>query len=65
VGLSVGIIVFEGGCHLTVERVREASREALGLVTVGALVVFAGNHLTLVCETNTAMQSARRVLQGE
>ncbi|GGN99553.1 potassium transporter [Haloarcula pellucida] len=42
VGLSVGIIVFEGAFHLTVDRVREASREALGLVTVGALLSLVG-----------------------
>ncbi|KAA9399534.1 potassium transporter [Haloarcula sp. CBA1130] len=42
IGLSVGIIVFEGAFHLTVERVREASREALGLVTIGAFVSLVG-----------------------
>ncbi len=47
VGLSVGIIVFEGAFHLTVERVREASREALGLVTVGALVSLVGTALAV------------------
>jgi len=29
----------------------------------GDFVVSKGDHLTLVCETNTAMQAARRVLQ--
>ena len=47
VGLSVGIIVFEGAYHLTVERVREASREALGLVTVGAFVSLAGTAVAV------------------
>ncbi len=47
VGLSVGIIVFEGAFHLTAERVREASREALGLVTVGALVSLVGTALAV------------------
>jgi NhaP-type Na+/H+ or K+/H+ antiporter len=47
VGLSVGIIVFEGAFHLTVERVREASREALGLVTVGAFVSLAGTAVAV------------------
>ncbi len=47
VGLSVGIIVFEGAFHLTTERVREASREALGLVTVGALVSLVGTALAV------------------
>jgi len=47
VGLSVGIIVFEGAFHLTAGRVREASREALGLVTIGALVSLAGTALAV------------------
>ena len=47
VGLSVGIIVFEGAFHLTTERVREASSEALGLVTVGALVSLVGTALAV------------------
>jgi len=42
VGLGVGIIVFEGAFHLSAERVREAPREALGLVTVGALISLLG-----------------------
>ena len=47
VGLSVGIIVFEGAFHLTTERLREASREALGLVTVGAFVSLVGTAVTV------------------
>ncbi|MBV0924340.1 cation:proton antiporter [Halomicroarcula limicola] len=47
VGLSVAIIVFEGAFHLTAERVKEASREALGLVTVGALVSLVGTTLAV------------------
>ncbi|EMA14741.1 cation:proton antiporter domain-containing protein [Haloarcula marismortui] len=47
VGLSVGIIVFEGAFHLTVERVREASREALGLVTIGAFVSLVGTAVAV------------------
>ncbi|GCF13816.1 potassium transporter [Haloarcula mannanilytica] len=47
VGLSVGIIVFEGAFHLTVERVREASREALGLVTIGAFVSVVGTAVAV------------------
>ncbi|WP_324664756.1 cation:proton antiporter [Haloarcula sediminis] len=47
VGLSVGLIVFEGAFHLTAERVREASREALGLVTVGAFVSLAGTAIAV------------------
>jgi NhaP-type Na+/H+ or K+/H+ antiporter len=42
VGLSVAIIVFEGAFHLHVDRLREAPRETLRLVTVGALVSLVG-----------------------
>lgn len=47
VGLSVGIIVFEGAFHLTVERIREAPREALGLVTIGAFVSLVGTAVAV------------------
>ncbi|WP_225335647.1 cation:proton antiporter [Halomicrobium urmianum] len=47
VGLSVGIIVFEGSFHLSVDRVREAPRETLGLVTVGALVSLVGTAVAV------------------
>ncbi|WP_459192252.1 cation:proton antiporter domain-containing protein [Halosimplex sp. J119] len=42
VGLSVAIIVFEGAFHLHVDRLREAPRETLRLVTVGAFVSLVG-----------------------
>jgi len=42
VGLSVAIIVFEGAFHLHFERLREARRETLRLITVGALVSLVG-----------------------
>jgi len=42
VGLSVAIIVFEGAFHLHVDRIREAPRETLRLVTIGALVSLVG-----------------------
>ncbi|MEF8828296.1 MAG: cation:proton antiporter [Haloarcula sp.] len=54
VGLSVGIIVFEGAFHLTVERVREASREALGLVTIGAFVSLVGTAVAVRVVFGTA-----------
>ncbi|WP_336002425.1 cation:proton antiporter [Halorientalis halophila] len=38
VGLSVAVIVFEGAFHLRVDRLREAPRETLRLVTVGAVI---------------------------
>jgi len=47
VGLSVAIIVFEGAFHLHVERLREAPRETLRLVTVGALLSLVGTAVTV------------------
>ncbi len=42
VGLSVAIIVFEGAFHLRVERLRQAPRDSLRLVTLGTLITLAG-----------------------
>lgn len=47
VGLSVAIIVFEGAFHLRAERLLEAPRETLRLVTIGALVSFAGTAVVV------------------
>lgn len=47
VGLSVAIIVFEGAFHLTVEKLREAPAAAVRLVTVGAIIAFAGTTLAV------------------
>jgi NhaP-type Na+/H+ or K+/H+ antiporter len=47
VGLSVGIIVFEGAFHLHLARLREAPRETIRLVTVGALGSFVGTAVVV------------------
>jgi len=47
VGLSVAIIVFEGAFHLHVDRLREAPRETLRLVTVGALLSLVGTAVVV------------------
>jgi len=47
VGLSVAIIVFDGAFNLRRERIREASRASLLLVTVGALLTFVGTTLAV------------------
>jgi len=47
VGLSVAIIVFEGAFHLHVDRLREAPRETLRLVTVGALLSLVGTAVVI------------------
>jgi NhaP-type Na+/H+ or K+/H+ antiporter len=47
VGLSVAIIVFDGAFALKSNRVREASRTSLRLVTVGAVVMFLGTAVAI------------------
>jgi len=47
VGLSVAIIVFDGAFALRTNRLRDASSATLRLVTVGALVTFAGTTLAV------------------
>nr|WP_273739768.1 cation:proton antiporter [Natrinema soli] len=47
VGLSVGLIVFEGAFHLTLDKLREAPTETLRLVTVGAGLAFVGTALVV------------------
>jgi NhaP-type Na+/H+ or K+/H+ antiporter len=47
VGLSVGVIVFEGAFHLHVDRLREAPRETIRLVTVGAVGTFLGTAVVV------------------
>jgi NhaP-type Na+/H+ or K+/H+ antiporter len=42
VGLSVAIIVFEGAFHLKLEKLREAPKESVRLVTVGAAIALVG-----------------------
>ncbi len=47
VGLSVGIIVFDGAFELRKERIEESEQASLGLVTVGALVTFLGTSVAV------------------
>jgi NhaP-type Na+/H+ or K+/H+ antiporter len=47
VGLSVAIIVFEGAFHLHVDRLRQAPRETLRLVTVGAFISLIGTAVVV------------------
>jgi NhaP-type Na+/H+ or K+/H+ antiporter len=47
VGLSVAIIVFEGAFHLKASKLRESPGVALRLVTLGALIAFAGTTLAV------------------
>ncbi|SEO29214.1 NhaP-type Na+/H+ or K+/H+ antiporter [Halogranum amylolyticum] len=47
VGLSVAVIVFEGAFHLRFERLREAPRGTLRLVTVGAAISLVGTAIVV------------------
>ncbi|MEF8776476.1 MAG: cation:proton antiporter [Haloarculaceae archaeon] len=47
VGLSVGIIVFEGAFHLEIERLRKSPSETLRLVTIGALITWMGTAVVV------------------
>ncbi len=47
VGLSVAVIVFEGAFNLQIERLYEAPRETLRLVTIGAVISFGGTALVV------------------
>jgi NhaP-type Na+/H+ or K+/H+ antiporter len=47
VGLSVGIIVFEGAFHIQLDELREAPSEALRLVTIGAIISLLGTAVAV------------------
>ncbi len=47
VGLSVSIIVFDGAFDLRLDRLREAPRSTIRLVTVGAVLTFFGTALAV------------------
>jgi len=47
VGLSVAIIVFEGSFHLKIEKLREAPKTTLRLVTAGALIALVGTAVAV------------------
>jgi len=47
VGLSVAVVVFEGAFHLELDRLREAPRETVRLVTLGALISLVGTALVV------------------
>ncbi|WP_181686385.1 cation:proton antiporter domain-containing protein [Halorhabdus salina] len=54
VGLSVAIIVFEGAFSLQTERLREAPRTVVRLVTVGAAITLLGTTLAVYVLLNTS-----------
>ncbi|QCC50244.1 cation:proton antiporter domain-containing protein [Halapricum salinum] len=58
VGLAVAIIVFDGAFALQFGRIREASRTSLRLVTVGAVVMFAGTTVAVRVLTGSTWEIA-------
>lgn len=61
VGLSVAIIVFDGAFALRTNRLREASSTTSRLVTIGALVTFAGTAVAVWLLTEASWQLAALV----
>ncbi|MFB6293414.1 MAG: NAD-binding protein, partial [Halonotius sp.] len=47
VGLSVAVIVFEGSFSLTITKLRESPAAAIRLITVGAVIAFAGTTVAV------------------
>ena len=54
----IGAVVFMTGIDVSAQLLADR-------VPDGEFVVSSGDHLTLVCETNTGMRSAREVLQAQ
>ncbi|GAB6878396.1 cation:proton antiporter [Halorubrum gandharaense] len=53
VGVSVAIILFEGGYHLGIRKLRESSTALIRLTTIGALVTWLGTAAAVVVFLNT------------
>ena len=56
VGVSVAIILFEGGYHLHVRKLREAPSALLRLVTIGAAITWLGTALAVVVLLGTGLE---------
>lgn len=55
VGISVAIILFEGGYHLQTEKLREAPRSLFRLVTIGATITWLGTAAAVVHFLDTSI----------
>ena len=58
VGFAVAVIVFDGAFALRAERIREASTTSLRLITVGALLMFAGTAAAVWILTDASVELA-------
>ena len=56
VGVSVAIILFEGGYHLHLEKLRESPSALLRLVTVGAALTWLGTAAAVVVFLDTSIE---------
>lgn len=56
VGVSVAIILFEGGYHLHLDKLRESPRALFRLVTVGALVTWLGTAAVVIVFLDTSVE---------
>ncbi len=56
VGVSVGIILFEGGYHLHLDKIREAPDSLFRLVTVGAAVTWLGTAAAVIVFLDTSIE---------
>ena len=56
VGISVAIILFEGGYHLHLEKLRESPRALARLVTIGAAITWIGTAGAVVLFLDTSLE---------
>ncbi|AXR77392.1 cation:proton antiporter domain-containing protein [Natrarchaeobaculum sulfurireducens] len=56
VGVSVAIILFEGGYHLRIEKLRESPTALTRLTTVGALITWLGTAAAVVFFLETSLE---------
>ncbi len=56
VGVSVAIILFEGGYHLHLDKLRESPTALLRLTTIGALVTWLGTAVAVVFFLDTSVE---------
>ncbi|MDQ2052964.1 cation:proton antiporter, partial [Natronolimnohabitans sp. A-GB9] len=56
VGVSVAIILFEGGYHLRLEKLRESPTALTRLVTVGAVITWLGTAAAVVAFLETSLE---------
>ncbi len=56
VGVSVAIILFEGGYHLNLQKLREAPGALTRLVTIGALITWIGTAAAVIVFLDTTIE---------